>query len=50
MVGAVGKPECLKAAWIKDGAVVVDAGYHPPGVGGELPNGNNIGLPQKTNR
>src|SRR5262249_8006691 len=33
VVGAVGKPEFIKAAWIKDGAVVVDAGYHPPGVG-----------------
>jgi methylenetetrahydrofolate dehydrogenase (NADP+)/methenyltetrahydrofolate cyclohydrolase len=33
LVGAVGKPEFIKAAWIKDGAVVVDAGYHPPGVG-----------------
>ena len=29
MVGAVGKPEFIKAEWIKDGAVVVDAGYHP---------------------
>ena len=33
VVGAVGKPEFIKADWIKDGAVVVDAGYHPPGVG-----------------
>ncbi len=33
VVGAVGKPEFIKAAWIKDGAVVIDAGYHPPGVG-----------------
>ncbi|WIO73149.1 bifunctional methylenetetrahydrofolate dehydrogenase/methenyltetrahydrofolate cyclohydrolase FolD [Porticoccaceae bacterium LTM1] len=33
VVGAVGKPEFIKAEWIKDGAVVVDAGYHPPGVG-----------------
>lgn len=33
VVGAVGKPEFIKAAWIKDGAVVVDAGYHPGGVG-----------------
>jgi len=29
IVGAVGKPEFIKAEWIKDGAVVVDAGYHP---------------------
>jgi methylenetetrahydrofolate dehydrogenase (NADP+)/methenyltetrahydrofolate cyclohydrolase len=33
VVGAVGKPEFIKAAWIKDGAVVVDAGYHPGGLG-----------------
>lgn len=33
IVGAVGKPEFIKASWIRDGAVVVDAGYHPPGVG-----------------
>ncbi len=33
LVGAVGKPEFIKGGWIKDGAVVVDAGYHPGGVG-----------------
>jgi methylenetetrahydrofolate dehydrogenase (NADP+)/methenyltetrahydrofolate cyclohydrolase len=33
VVGAVGKPEFIKGDWIKDGAVVVDAGYHPGGVG-----------------
>lgn len=33
VVGAVGKPEFIKADWIKDGAVVVDAGYHPGGIG-----------------
>jgi methylenetetrahydrofolate dehydrogenase (NADP+)/methenyltetrahydrofolate cyclohydrolase len=33
LVGAVGKPEFIKADWIKDGAVVVDAGYHPGGLG-----------------
>ena len=33
LIGAVGKPEFIKAEWIKDGAVVVDAGYHPGGVG-----------------
>jgi len=33
IVGAVGKPELIKADWIKDGAVVVDAGYHPGGIG-----------------
>lgn len=33
LVGAVGKPEFIKAEWVKDGAVVIDAGYHPGGVG-----------------
>lgn len=33
VVGAVGVPELIKADWIKDGAVVVDAGYHPGGIG-----------------
>lgn len=33
VVGAVGIPEFIQADWIKDGAVVVDAGYHPGGVG-----------------
>jgi methylenetetrahydrofolate dehydrogenase (NADP+)/methenyltetrahydrofolate cyclohydrolase len=33
VIGAVGRPEFIKGEWIKDGAVVVDAGYHPGGVG-----------------
>jgi len=33
VVGAVGKPEFIRGTWIKDGAVVVDAGYHPGNVG-----------------
>ena len=33
VVGAVGRPEFIRAEWIKPGAVVVDAGYHPGGVG-----------------
>ncbi len=33
VVGAVGRPEFIKGAWIADGAVVIDAGYHPGGVG-----------------
>lgn len=38
VVGAVGKPEFIRGEWIRDGAVVVDAGYHPGGVGDiELP-------------
>jgi len=33
VIGAVGKPELIKSAWIREGAVVVDAGYHPGGIG-----------------
>jgi methylenetetrahydrofolate dehydrogenase (NADP+) / methenyltetrahydrofolate cyclohydrolase len=33
VVGAVGRPEFIPGAWIKEGAVVVDAGYHPANVG-----------------
>ena len=33
VVGAVGRPEFIKADWIKQGAVMVDAGYHLGGVG-----------------
>ena len=33
IVATVGRPEYVKANWIKDGAVVIDAGYHPGGVG-----------------
>jgi methylenetetrahydrofolate dehydrogenase (NADP+) / methenyltetrahydrofolate cyclohydrolase len=33
VVGAVGRPEFIKADWIKDGAVVIDAGYHKGGIG-----------------
>lgn len=33
IVGAVGQPELIKGEWIKDGAVVIDAGYHPGGIG-----------------
>src|SRR5699024_4265937 len=33
VIGAVGKPEFIQSDWIKDNAVVVDAGYHPGGVG-----------------
>ena len=29
VVGAVGIPKFIKGEWIKDGAVVIDAGYHP---------------------
>lgn len=33
IVGAVGIPEFIQSDWIKPGAVVVDAGYHPGRVG-----------------
>jgi methylenetetrahydrofolate dehydrogenase (NADP+) / methenyltetrahydrofolate cyclohydrolase len=33
VVGALGKPEFIKGSWIKKGAVVVDAGYHPGNCG-----------------
>ena len=33
VVGAVGRPEFIRANWLKDGAIVVDAGYHAGGVG-----------------
>ncbi|RKZ29059.1 bifunctional methylenetetrahydrofolate dehydrogenase/methenyltetrahydrofolate cyclohydrolase FolD [bacterium] len=29
VVGAVGKPKYIKGDWIKNGAVLIDAGYHP---------------------
>ena len=34
VVGAVGVPELIKAEWIKKGAVVIDAGFHPTDNGG----------------
>ncbi|MBF7682774.1 bifunctional methylenetetrahydrofolate dehydrogenase/methenyltetrahydrofolate cyclohydrolase FolD [Acinetobacter sp. B5B] len=34
IVGAVGKAELIKKEWIKQGAVVVDAGFHPRENGG----------------
>lgn len=34
LVGAVGVPELIKKEWIKQGAVVVDAGFHPTDDGG----------------
>ena len=33
VVGAVGKPKFIRADWIKEGAVIIDAGYHPGGIG-----------------
>lgn len=34
VVGAVGVPELIKKDWIKQGAVVIDAGFHPTADGG----------------
>ncbi len=33
IVGAVGKPQFIQADWIPDHAIVIDAGYHPGGIG-----------------
>jgi methylenetetrahydrofolate dehydrogenase (NADP+) / methenyltetrahydrofolate cyclohydrolase len=33
VVGAVGKPQFIKGSWIKNDAIVVDAGYHSGGIG-----------------
>jgi len=33
-VGAVGKAELIQKDWIKQGAVVIDAGFHPREGGG----------------
>jgi methylenetetrahydrofolate dehydrogenase (NADP+) / methenyltetrahydrofolate cyclohydrolase len=33
VVGAVGRPKFIQAGWIKEGAVVIDAGYHPGRLG-----------------
>jgi methylenetetrahydrofolate dehydrogenase (NADP+)/methenyltetrahydrofolate cyclohydrolase len=33
VVGALGKPEFIKGSWIRDGAVVIDAGSHPGNIG-----------------
>ena len=33
VVGAVGKPHFIRDAWIRDGAVVIDAGYHANAIG-----------------
>lgn len=33
VVAAIGKPDFVKSGWIKEGAVIVDAGYHQGGIG-----------------
>jgi len=43
IVGAVGIPKFIKSDWIKEGAVVIDAGYHPEKCGDiDLDNIENI--------
>ncbi|WP_321811919.1 MULTISPECIES: tetrahydrofolate dehydrogenase/cyclohydrolase catalytic domain-containing protein [unclassified Burkholderia] len=39
VVAAVGKPHFIPSSWIRDGAVVIDAGYHPGGIGDIEPSG-----------
>lgn len=39
VVAAVGKPHFVRSSWIKDGCVVIDAGYHPGGIGDIEPFG-----------
>lgn len=33
LIAAVGRPRFIPGSWISDGAIVVDAGYHPGGMG-----------------
>ncbi|MBI2110787.1 bifunctional 5,10-methylene-tetrahydrofolate dehydrogenase/5,10-methylene-tetrahydrofolate cyclohydrolase, partial [Candidatus Woesearchaeota archaeon] len=33
VIGAVGIPEFIRADWIRDNAIVIDAGYHKGGIG-----------------
>ena len=33
LIAAVGKPAFVQESWIKPGSVIVDAGYHPGGIG-----------------
>ncbi len=33
VVAAIGKPNFIKSSWIKEGAVLIDAGYHAGGIG-----------------
>lgn len=34
VIGAVGKPKLIQKQWLKQGAVVIDAGFHPTDTGG----------------
>jgi len=43
LVGAVGRPNFIRKEWIKEGAVLVDAGYNPGNVGDiDLENAKDI--------
>jgi methylenetetrahydrofolate dehydrogenase (NADP+)/methenyltetrahydrofolate cyclohydrolase len=33
VIGAVGKPKFIRGEWIRQGATLIDAGYHPGGIG-----------------
>lgn len=39
LIGAVGKAHFIPARWVRAGAVVIDAGYHPGGLGDIEPEG-----------
>ena len=38
LIAAVGKPAFVQESWIKPGSVIVDAGFHPGGIGDVDPN------------
>ena len=43
VVGAVGIPAFIKSDWLRDGAVLIDAGYHPAPAGGPASTGGKEG-------
>lgn len=36
VVGAVGQPNFIKDSWLKDGSIIIDAGYHPKQKTGDI--------------
>jgi methylenetetrahydrofolate dehydrogenase (NADP+)/methenyltetrahydrofolate cyclohydrolase len=38
VIAAVGKPAFVQKEWIREGAIIVDAGYHPGGIGDVHPD------------
>jgi methylenetetrahydrofolate dehydrogenase (NADP+)/methenyltetrahydrofolate cyclohydrolase len=49
LVAAAGSPHLVKGAWIRDGAVVIDTGFHPtataaPGIATQRADGVDLGL------